>query len=74
MACILSQDKVIYHLRLCFVELTLANNTLEYKPQVVGEREFLITSKCLLIESKAYMMKVEFKQVSITILSLTAWV
>lgn len=27
-------------------ELTLANNALEFEPQVVREREFLITSKC----------------------------
>lgn len=29
----------------CFTELTLANNALEYEPQVVRENEFVITSK-----------------------------
>ena len=56
---------------LCFLELTLANNALEYKPQVVRERQFLITSK-ILLEKKAYMMNVEFKQVSATIPSPVA--
>lgn len=27
------------------LEITLANNSLEYEPQVVREREFLVTSK-----------------------------